>query len=126
MKRLRPAVVAPLRQRRALCLRPRNAVHETPAASFVTFALNVLDDLHASPAPGARVLDFGCGSGGTVTELDRLGFDAYGCDISLDSPTERLRLIPQPYRLPFEDEAFDLVVSDQVFEHVMDQRTAFR
>jgi SAM-dependent methyltransferase len=31
-----------------------------------------------------------------------------------------LRLIPDPYAIPYDDGTFDVIVSDQVFEHVMD------
>jgi SAM-dependent methyltransferase len=60
--------------------------------------------------------------------LLQAGFDAYGCDIrwpgadyawegdaALDG---RLRYFESGGRLPFEDDFFDVVVSDQVFEHV--------
>jgi ubiquinone/menaquinone biosynthesis C-methylase UbiE len=80
---------------------------------------------------GGRLLDFGCGDGSLVKGAVDRGYDAYGCDIEgasfvrtrsvLREMTEAGRLLPiglQPYRLPFEDESFDVVVSDQVFEHV--------
>jgi SAM-dependent methyltransferase len=66
----------------------------------------------------AKVLDFGCGDGALVRAYADAGFDAYGCDIVLGQPSERLRLIENPYRLPFDDHTFDVAVSDQVFEHV--------
>jgi SAM-dependent methyltransferase len=75
-------------------------------------------------APGATVLDFGCGDGGLVRAYRRAGFDAYGCDIVLERETEHLRAIGEPYRLPFPDATFDAVVSDQVLEHVLDHRLA--
>jgi ribosomal protein L11 methylase PrmA len=34
--------------------------------------------------PPIRVLDFGCGSGDLVAGLTDLGYDAYGCDVTLD------------------------------------------
>jgi SAM-dependent methyltransferase len=77
-------------------------------------------------SPPARVLDFGCGVGGLVEVYRSAGFDAYGCDVELETENDRLRLIPpDPYRLPFPDDFFDLVVSNQVFEHVQNPRTAF-
>ncbi len=54
-------------------------------------------------------------------------FSVFGCDLNFkESPhvsylQERhlIRLINQnPYRLPFEDKTFDIVISNRVFEHV--------
>ncbi|MDX6581818.1 MAG: hypothetical protein QOI10_1002 [Solirubrobacterales bacterium] len=74
----------------------------------------------------AKVLDFGCGDGRLVAAWRADGHDAFGCDIALERQTEALRLIPAgPYRLPFDDRQFDLVVSDQVLEHVSDHEAAF-
>ena len=78
---------------------------------------------------GARILDLGCGEGNAVRALRDAGFDAWGCDVSLwDTTRSRelrdaglIKAIPmQPYRLPFGDAEFDLVLSDEVLEHVMD------
>lgn len=71
-------------------------------------------------ASGACVLDFGCGQGALVDALAARGFDAWGCDLScgLGETTDRVRRIPDVYRIPFEDGRFDCVLSDQVFEHV--------
>jgi SAM-dependent methyltransferase len=73
----------------------------------------------------AKVLDFGCGDGTAVAEWQVAGFDAYGCDKVLEQPSERLRLIEQPYRLPFHDASFDFIVSNEVFEHVQEMDLAF-
>jgi len=87
------------------------------------------------------VLDFGCGSGGLVRAALARGIDCYGCDIDFSHKwtteaelidllqTRRVRQIPgakenvspeagEPYRLPFDDGMFDVVISDQVLEHV--------
>ena len=73
-------------------------------------------------ASGACVLDFGCGQGALVEALAARGLDAWGCDFSceLGERTDRVRAIPDLYRIPFEDGSFDCVLSDQVFEHVQD------
>lgn len=85
--------------------------------------------------PDSRVLDFGCGAGNLVQAFRDAGYDAFGCDLAFkDGPeVERLsasgiiRLIdPADYRLPFEGNRFDLIVSDQVFEHVQDYHLALR
>ena len=91
--------------------------------------LGIASELEAGIGPGAAVLDFGCGRGRLVRELRERGFRSFGCDIEFlyheDSEAERmlrdgvLRMIgATPYRLPFEDDTFDLVFSYQVFEHV--------
>jgi len=78
----------------------------------------------------ARILDFGCGAGGTVYALlDRGYTQVYGYDIQdylkLREPGDREKRFRigarQELRLPFDDATFDLIISDQVFEHVMDQ-----
>lgn len=95
----------------------------------------MLSDLGTPLDPSLKLMDFGCGEGSLVRAALAQGLDAYGCDLydvkySTDwnaagiSPelreTRRLRPILPPYRLPFEDSSVDVVVSDQVLEHVLD------
>lgn len=79
-------------------------------------------------------LDLGCGSGPLVAQGRRLGCEFFGCDFILRDDDQAaspellqqgiLRQIdPDRYRLPFDDCSFDVVLSDQVFEHVMDYPT---
>lgn len=80
----------------------------------------------------ARILDFGCGAGRRVYELLDAGYPhAAGYDVvdylALRDPTDRARFhIGPDGHVPVPDATFDFVFSDQVFEHVMDQPTAFR
>lgn len=106
-----------------------------PSKYFSGRVLRTLDSL-GNPVPeSARVLDFGCGSGNKLMEFIERGHDGFGCDFDFrEGPADpallsngRLRLIERnPYRLPFEDQAFDLVYSDQVFEHVQNYVVAMR
>ena len=91
--------------------------------------LKIARDLGCELNPESVIMDFGCGAGKVVGELRGLGYQAFGCDIKFKDEdhadtksmqSEKLiRLIDmQSYKLPFEDETFDIVISDQVFEHV--------
>lgn len=92
--------------------------------------LGVIRDLGYKLDPAARILDLGCGRGNLVREYRLNGYQAYGCDFDfphdpLDPSLKEqgvLRKINMEngYRLSFEDNSFDCVLSDQVFEHVMD------
>lgn len=67
------------------------------------------------------VLDFGCGAGKLVQEYRDAGLQAFGADIVLPKKSPLLFLIPQDcYRIPFDDNTFDFVVSNSVLEHVGD------
>lgn len=91
---------------------------------FVHYAQEVAE-------PGSVVLDYGCGGGTVVRMLRAAGYDAYGVDIRWpgadygDVEADELgragvlRYYEEGGRLPFEDDTFALVVSDQVFEHVV-------
>lgn len=68
-----------------------------------------------------KILDFGCGRGGMTTALLERGLNAHGCDVVLEEESARLRRIEtDPYRLPYPDASFDVLISAQVWEHVMD------
>jgi SAM-dependent methyltransferase len=81
--------------------------------------------------PDGRVLDFGCGSGALVAGLRAAGLDAYGVeirwegndygDIQASELGEQgfLRYYGEGEALPFEDGTFSVIVSNQVFEHVV-------
>ncbi len=80
---------------------------------------------------GGRVLDFGCGAGAVVAAGREAGLDIHGADIyyagsHTRAEAERAGLLGAAIleicdcRLPFPGESFDLVVNNQVMEHVAD------
>jgi len=82
-----------------------------------------------------RVLDYGCGAGEIVKFLRDRRMDAWGCDVfyeggdsSRDVPAELRRFIRRMESsvIPYEDSGFDIVLSNQVFEHVPDMEAALR
>lgn len=85
-----------------------------------------------APLSTMRILDVGCGRGSRVAWLIDEGWDAWGCDIVEDYlesarpffsrrgwQADRLRLITGS-ELPFDAASFDVILSDQVIEHVAD------
>jgi SAM-dependent methyltransferase len=91
--------------------------------------LNIAREFGFLLKPESLILDFGCGIGKSVFELNNNGFQAFGCDIKIDSESNensktlisegKIRPINlNPYTLPFEDQTFDYIFSNQVFEHV--------
>lgn len=81
---------------------------------------------------GLRVLDIGCGDAGVLIALAEAGADAYGIE-PFEPSVRRGRVRAEEYgvkidlragvaeTLPFEDASFDLVLLDNVLEHVQDR-----
>jgi SAM-dependent methyltransferase len=76
-----------------------------------------------------KVLDFGCGKGEILQLLLDNEIDAHGVDIYHQGPSGevlsselykqgKIKIIEINKKLPFEDKTFDLIISNQVFEHV--------
>jgi SAM-dependent methyltransferase len=80
----------------------------------------------------ACILDYGCGAGRRVYELLDAGYlNASGYDVldylELRNPADRKHFYIAPDgRIPLPDASLDFVFSDQVFEHVMDQPSAWQ
>ena|GEM_PF-1329791 len=96
-----------------------------------TRTLAVLKMLGVDLPKSARVLDFGCGGGESIRVLRDLGYlNVEGYDVSessnLSDRRDHITLgSSMDLRLPYADNSFDMVISQQVFEHVLDQVTAF-
>ncbi|MDR3658878.1 MAG: class I SAM-dependent methyltransferase [Mycobacterium sp.] len=106
----------------------REAVHD----STVGIHLAVLSTLGVDLPETAKILDFGCGAGGNVRALRARGYlNACGYDVGdgrtlVRDDRHQIKVgTLLDLRLPYEDNTFDLVISDQVFEHVQDQVRAF-
>jgi SAM-dependent methyltransferase len=82
----------------------------------------------------ARVLDYGCGAGEIVGALRERNIDTWGCDVFYEGGdySTHIPTALQPFirrmqpAVPFESGSFDLVLSNQVFEHVPDMDFALR
>lgn len=86
---------------------------------------------------GARVLDFGCGAGSLVAAGRAAGIEMYGADIyyggsQTRADAEASGLLGTAIientggRIGFPDRYFDLVVNNQVLEHVEDLEAVLR
>ena len=86
---------------------------------------------------GARSLDFGCGNGALVAAARRRGFDTWGAETYYDGIRSQDAVLARSWecdeniireikdgRIGFPDNFFDVVVHNQVFEHVSDLRLA--
>ena len=77
--------------------------------------------------PESKMLDFGCGAGDLVHLLRENGYNTVGCDVQFKDGKYRKYLEEKGiikkiqmdnYRLPYDDNTFDYVISETVFEHV--------
>jgi SAM-dependent methyltransferase len=87
----------------------------------------VIDRAESRPV---KVLDYGCGFGEIVRLLRDREIDSFGCDVFYDA-ADYTKLEQDPLfniairqmdagKIPFEDNYFDFIVSNQVIEHVED------
>jgi SAM-dependent methyltransferase len=116
-------------------LKARIDVHEHYSERKFDFYGIVLDQ--AMLAPGLRLLDVGCGSGGYHPRLAGRGVDAVALDYSAGMartsqqqavehglPVQVLQADSQ--RLPFADASFDRVMANHMLYHVPDILAALR
>jgi SAM-dependent methyltransferase len=64
-----------------------------------------------------RILDYGSGQGRLIALGLQRDADIYGTDVPGIETSDRVKLI-EGGRIPFSDNSFDVVVSNQVFEHI--------
>src|SRR5262245_56914927 len=83
------------------------------------------------PLDGIRILDVGCGTGGTLHDLVTYGAhpaNLAGVDLLEDRIEQARRLVPlvdlrvaDAAQLPFEDDSFDLALAFTVFSSIRDR-----
>lgn len=94
----------------------------------------ILFELGIKLRPELQILDLGCGTGTFVQQCRKLGLRAYGVDVEnrwarAEKVLRQEKLVAQEedvfraidnnnYRIPFRDNTMDVVLSNQVFEHV--------
>jgi ubiquinone/menaquinone biosynthesis C-methylase UbiE len=75
-----------------------------------------------SPKKSWKFLDVGCGMGGLVLALRKMGYKAFGTEISdfclKNSPAKKWIIKGDILDLPFENESFEVVTCFDVFEYL--------
>jgi len=139
---MRAAVAQPFQGAYVMQAVSEDALNGEARQAFVNvdLLLSVFEELGRPIKTGDTILDFGCGEGRMVYAFRKLGYKAFGADIAPASSEveelleqkglcsrkqQPLRVIPSDlYKIPFNDDNFDFVVSWEVMEHVQDHRQA--
>jgi SAM-dependent methyltransferase len=89
------------------------------------FASRIIKKL--KPSPSWRFLDVGCGMGGVVLALRKLGFEAWGTEVSpyclRHSPAKDWLIYADIRRLPFENNSFEIVSCADVLCYLTREET---
>ena len=90
----------------------------------------LVDQVERLVGTGTVLLDYGCGRGELLDEALKRKHEALGCDTyyggsnlyggSAPCRDRIFNIDPNTNLLPFQDEHFDVVVANQVFEHIED------
>ncbi len=92
----------------------------------------LIDQVGRLKGNSATLLDYGCGHGELVAAAIARGHEAYGCDTYSDMWSRwqsdvlcanRIEAMASDGHIPFSDSTFDVVVANQVFEHIDDFTT---
>lgn len=100
-------------------------MHDASISANNRYILKVLRDRFGSDLSDKKILDFGCGPGTLVEFLRGHGLNAVGADPypvrygGWVQEKDHLHRIEDGH-VPFDDTSFDIVVSNQVFEHIDD------
>jgi ubiquinone/menaquinone biosynthesis C-methylase UbiE len=78
-----------------------------------------------------RILDIGCGLGMYISQFRQFSDQVYGVDIDAEKIAQASRSLPNlsvspAEKLPFPDEYFDVILLNEVIEHVNDDRQSIR
>lgn len=98
-----------------------------PMAGFRRWFAGTDNQGHYLARRGEKVLDVGCGSCLSLLEMRQMGVECWGveADPNVKAIADHYGLqvhIGNVYDLPFHDVTFDLIVLNQVIEHVPDPR----
>lgn len=102
-----------------------------PFASLKRWAFGTNNQGHYEARPGQRVLDIGSGACLSLLELRAMGVEAFGveADPNVEAIADHFGLnvhIGSIHDNPFPDVSFDLIVLNQVIEHVPDPLALLR
>lgn len=89
-------------------------------------------DSYCKPGTKLKILDLGCGDGRSVAVWSLYGVP-FGLELSPEAVREATRCFPEfkiiegdATNIPFEDNSFDIVINQEVIEHIENQELLLR